>query len=99
MGLAIINSAAKHDDLEIGSVWVRDPETAADLSTPSGALISSDLDHVVDHADVVIDFSLPEATDSVNAGPADIVALDPAGLRPQHEPGRCRAHGSGQARR
>jgi 4-hydroxy-tetrahydrodipicolinate reductase len=67
MGLAIINSAANHDDLEIGSIWVRNPETAADLSTPSGALISSDLDHVVEHADVVIDFSLPEATDSVIA--------------------------------
>ena len=67
MGLAIINSAAKHDDLEIGSVWVRNPETATDLSTPSGALISSDLDHVVEHADVIIDFSLPEATESVIA--------------------------------
>ena len=40
MGLAIINSASNHDDVEIGSVWVRNPETVGDLSTPSGALIT-----------------------------------------------------------
>jgi 4-hydroxy-tetrahydrodipicolinate reductase len=67
MGLAIINSASNHDDVEIGSVWVRNPETVGDLSTPSGALISSDLDHVVEHAEVVVDFSLPEGTESVIA--------------------------------
>ncbi len=67
MGLAIINSAATHDDLEIAAVWVRNPESAGDLSTPSGALISSDLEHVVECADVIVDFSLPEATDSVLA--------------------------------
>jgi 4-hydroxy-tetrahydrodipicolinate reductase len=67
MGLAIINSASKRDDVEIGSVWVRNPATAGDLSTPSGALISSDLDHVVACADVVVDFSLPQATESVIA--------------------------------
>lgn len=67
MGLAIINCAANHDDVDIASVWVRDPETVGDLSTPSGALISSDLDHVIGCADVIIDFSLPDATDSVLA--------------------------------
>jgi 4-hydroxy-tetrahydrodipicolinate reductase len=67
MGLAVINSSAGYDDIEIAAVWVRNPETAGDMSTPSGVLISSDLDHVVERADVVIDFSLPEATDSVLA--------------------------------
>lgn len=67
MGLAIINSASTHDDLEIAAVWVRNPDSVGELSTPSGALISSDLDHVVDRADVIVDFSLPEATDSVLA--------------------------------
>jgi len=65
MGLATINAVNDYDDLEIASVWVRDPDTAGELSTPSGALISSDLDHVVERADVVVDFSLPEATDRV----------------------------------
>lgn len=62
MGLAIINAVDGYDDLEIASVWVRDPDTAGELSTPSGALISSNLEHVIERADVVVDFSLPEAT-------------------------------------
>ena len=65
MGLATINAVNDYDDLEIASVWVRDPDTADELSTPSGALISSNLDHVVERADVVVDFSLPSATDRV----------------------------------
>lgn len=65
MGLATINAVDDLDDLEIASVWVRDPDTAGELSTPSGALISSNLEHVIEHADVVVDFSLPEATDNV----------------------------------
>jgi 4-hydroxy-tetrahydrodipicolinate reductase len=65
MGLATINAVDDYDDLEIASVWVRDPDTAGELSTPSGALISSNLEHVVERADVVVDFSLPEATDKV----------------------------------
>jgi 4-hydroxy-tetrahydrodipicolinate reductase len=65
MGLPIINAAGSHEDLEVASVWVRNPDSIGELSTPSGALISSDLDHVVEQADVVIDFSLPEATVAV----------------------------------
>jgi 4-hydroxy-tetrahydrodipicolinate reductase len=70
MGLAIINAVSEFPDLEIGSVWVRDPEAAADMATPSGAIISSDLDHVVRAADVIIDFSLFEATEKVAAAVA-----------------------------
>ena len=65
MGLAIINAVNEFADLEISSVWVRDPDAARDMATPSGAIISSDLDHVVAAADVVIDFSLFEATEQV----------------------------------
>jgi 4-hydroxy-tetrahydrodipicolinate reductase len=65
MGLAIINAVSEFADLEIGSVWVRDPDAARDMATPSGAVISSDLDHVIEAADVVIDFSLFEATEQV----------------------------------
>ena len=67
MGLAIINAVNEFADLEIGSVWVRDPDAAKDMETPSGALVSSDLDHVVEAADVVVDFSLFEATEQVAA--------------------------------
>ena len=65
MGLAIINAVNEFPDLEIGSVWVRDPDAARDMATPSGAIVSSDLDHVIEAADVVIDFSLFEATEEV----------------------------------
>ena len=41
--------------------------TAKDMATPSGALVSADIDHVVQMADVVIDFSLFEATEQVAA--------------------------------
>jgi 4-hydroxy-tetrahydrodipicolinate reductase len=65
MGLAIINAVNEFPDLEISSVWVRDPDAVADLATPSGAIVSSDLLHVVEAADVIIDFSLFEATEQV----------------------------------
>jgi 4-hydroxy-tetrahydrodipicolinate reductase len=67
MGLAIINAVSEFADLEISSVWVRDPDAARDMATPSGAIISSDLEHVIEAADVVIDFSLFEATEQVAA--------------------------------
>jgi 4-hydroxy-tetrahydrodipicolinate reductase len=67
MGLAIINAVNEFPDLEISSVWVRDPDAARDMATPSGAIISNDLDHVVEAADTVIDFSLFEATEQVAA--------------------------------
>ena len=67
MGLAIINAVNEFPDLEIGSVWVRDPEAASDMSTPSGAVISTDLERVIEAADVIIDFSLFEATEEVAA--------------------------------
>ena len=67
MGLAIINAVNEVADLEIGSVWVRNPDVAKDMATPSGALVSADIEHVVGVADVVIDFSLFEATEEVAA--------------------------------
>ena len=67
MGLAIINAVSEFADLEISSVWVRDSDAARDMATPSGAIISSDLEHVIEAADVVIDFSLFEATEQVAA--------------------------------
>ena len=65
MGLAIIKEIGRDPGLELASIWVRDPVTASDLATPSGTVISADLDHVMESADVIIDFSLPEATAQV----------------------------------
>ena len=62
MGLAIISEINESPDLDVCSVWVRDPDRSGDLATQSGAIVSSDLEHVVAPADVIIDFSLPEAT-------------------------------------
>ncbi len=62
MGLAIINEIANTDTLKVGGVWVRDTSSVEDIATPSGAVLSSDLEHVVAAADVIVDFSLPEAT-------------------------------------
>lgn len=67
MGLAIIKAVNESADIDIASVWVRDPDAARDMATPSGAVISSDIDHVVKAADVIIDFSLFEATEQVAA--------------------------------
>ena len=47
------------------------PDSAEDLSTPSGAIISSNLDHVLAPADVIVDFSLPEATVQVAAAASE----------------------------
>ena len=67
MGLAIISEIGASDAYDVASVWVRDPESLADIETPSGAVLSSDLDHVFEPAGVAVDFSLPEATDAVIA--------------------------------
>jgi 4-hydroxy-tetrahydrodipicolinate reductase len=67
MGLAVVNEVGAYDDLGVSSIWVRDPNAADELATPSGAIVSSDLDHVIELADVVIDFSLPGATAKIAA--------------------------------
>ena len=48
MGLAVVNEAGACDDLVVSSIWVRDPNAADELATPSGAIVSSDLDHVIE---------------------------------------------------
>ncbi len=70
MGLAVVNEIGACPDLDVSSIWVRDPDAADELATPSGVIVSGDLDHVIELADVVIDFSLPEATSRI----ADSVA-------------------------
>lgn len=67
MGHAIMRSVAARDDLRLVSVWVRDPGQVEDMDLPDDVLVIRDIDQVVGAADVVIDFSLPEATSGVFA--------------------------------
>ena len=66
MGQSILRLAAQYEAIEVVSVWVRGPGSL-DVETPSQVLVSDDLDKVVAAAEVVIDFSLPGATDAVLA--------------------------------
>jgi len=67
MGQALIASIAAQGDLRLAGIWVRDDHQAANLDVAAGAVISDKLDQVTKAADVIIDFSLPEATNDVLA--------------------------------
>ncbi len=64
MGQAIVRLARDVDDLAVTAVWVRDP-AASDFDAGDGVLLSADLDEVVAAADVLVDFSLPGATNEI----------------------------------
>ena len=61
MGQALARLARGRDDLSLTAVWVRDSATTG-IAAEDDVLISNDLDAVVATADVLIDFSLPEAS-------------------------------------
>jgi 4-hydroxy-tetrahydrodipicolinate reductase len=67
MGRAIIAAIDERDDLHLSGVWVRDAQAAAALPVPAAVQVSADLDRVFDAADVIIDFSLSDATSQVVA--------------------------------
>jgi 4-hydroxy-tetrahydrodipicolinate reductase len=67
MGRAIAHSIATQADLILASVWLRDARQAEGLELDAGVLASIDIDQVAAAADVVIDFSLPDATGAVLA--------------------------------
>ena len=67
MGQAIIRSIASRDDLQLVSLWVRDEQQATNGDLPSDVLVSDDIHKVAAAADVLIDFSLPEATSGILA--------------------------------
>lgn len=66
MGQAIIRLAAERDSVEVRAVWVR-ADSGQRFDQAPDALVSADLDAIARTADVVIDFSLAEATSSVVA--------------------------------
>ncbi|MCH7821688.1 MAG: 4-hydroxy-tetrahydrodipicolinate reductase [Proteobacteria bacterium] len=65
MGRALIQAINAAEDCQLVSLWVRDEEQCSDLRQSSDLLLSDDINRVVGAADVLIDFSLPEATDTV----------------------------------
>ena len=65
MGLAVAQSITAADDLRLASVWVRDAHAKSRFEGQDEVLVSRDIDAVVRAADVLIDFSLPEATAAV----------------------------------
>jgi 4-hydroxy-tetrahydrodipicolinate reductase len=67
MGQAIAASLAAHEDLRLAGVWVRDPHNISGLDLPESAAVSGDVERIAAAADVIIDFSLPEATGDVLA--------------------------------
>jgi len=71
MGQAIIGSIAARDDMQLASVWVRAAGQAESLKLTAGTLVSADIRAVAAAADVLIDFSLPQATAEVIAAVSD----------------------------
>ncbi len=72
MGRAIIAAIDGRDNLHLTGVWVRDEQAVAalpvaELPVSAAVRVSADLDRVFDAADVIIDFSLAEATSQVVA--------------------------------
>jgi 4-hydroxy-tetrahydrodipicolinate reductase len=67
MGQAVMRTVAARDDLQLAGLWVRNEKQPATLDLPSDTLVSSDILAVAAAADVVIDFSLPDATSEVLA--------------------------------
>ena len=66
MGQAIVRLASDIDNLTVVAVWVRDPATT-EIDAGEAVILSADLDTVIAAADVLIDFSLPEATGEILA--------------------------------
>jgi 4-hydroxy-tetrahydrodipicolinate reductase len=61
MGQAIVRLSSNAADITVKAVWAREP-SKIDLQQQPDILVSDDLDEVLALADVLIDFSLPDAT-------------------------------------
>lgn len=61
MGQAIVRLSGNAADLAVTGVWARDP-SKIDFDTASDIIVSDNLDELLAVADVLIDFSLPDAT-------------------------------------
>lgn len=66
MAQAIAALAGEHAGCSVAGVWARDPDAVRERF-PAATPLTADLDAVVGASDVLIDFSLPEATAAVAA--------------------------------
>ncbi len=85
MGIAIADIIAATDDLEVTGIWTRSPEKVTSALVSSDAYIGDDLAKVVDASDVIIDFSLPDGTETlckVLAGTPKPLVCGVSGLNP-----------------
>jgi len=62
VGRRIVEILKDKDDMTIASVFVRNE---LDFSVPSSALVTNDVKTMLESCEVVIDFSLPEATEKM----------------------------------
>ncbi|MGM0532982.1 MAG: 4-hydroxy-tetrahydrodipicolinate reductase [Campylobacterota bacterium] len=62
VGRRIVDLLQEDEDLSIGSIFVRNE---LDFSVPGSALVTNDITTMMESCDVVIDFSLPEATEKM----------------------------------
>lgn len=65
MGQALMQAIKAVDDCHLVSLWVRGDGQHDNLGQPANVLVSDDINQVVAAAAVLIDFSLPQATDAV----------------------------------
>lgn len=63
MGRELVQALASSPDARLAGLWLRGGAPAFEV--PEDALVGSDLDAVIEAADVAIDFTLPEATPRV----------------------------------
>jgi len=62
VGRLIVDIVAKDKSLKLASVYVRNE---LDFSLPSGTLVTNSFDTFLDSSEVIIDFTLPEATQTL----------------------------------
>ena len=67
MGAAIVSVIDGDEQLHLAGVWARNTGAARERLRRPDSLISDDLERVVQRSDVLIDFSLPRATETVLA--------------------------------
>ncbi|MGM0622418.1 MAG: 4-hydroxy-tetrahydrodipicolinate reductase [Campylobacterota bacterium] len=62
VGRRIVELLANEDEIAIGSIFVRNE---LDFSVPGSALVTNDIETMLESCDVVVDFSLPQATEKM----------------------------------
>jgi len=65
MGQALLQAAAGQAGLAVTSLWARGAESGSRAGVADHVLVSADLETVLTVADVLVDFSLPEANERV----------------------------------